>query len=69
MARSWAAELAPCGITVNVVAPAAAETPMLGDPARAATPPNGRFVRADEVAALTSFLLSAEAGLSPASKS
>jgi 3-oxoacyl-[acyl-carrier protein] reductase len=66
MARSWAAELAPRGITVNVVAPAATETPMLDDPARAATPPRmppiGRFVRADEVAALTSFLLSAEAG-------
>jgi 3-oxoacyl-[acyl-carrier protein] reductase len=62
LARSWAAELAPKGITVNVVAPSATETPMLGDPARAATPPKkppiGRFVRAEEVAALTSFLLS-----------
>ncbi len=66
MARSWAAELAPRGITVNVVAPAATETPMLGDPARAATPPKkppiGRYVRAEEVAALTAFLLSDEAG-------
>jgi NAD(P)-dependent dehydrogenase (short-subunit alcohol dehydrogenase family) len=65
MARSWAAELAPRGITVNVVAPSATETPMLGDPARAATPPKkppiGRFVRAEEVAALTSFLLSPDA--------
>ena len=29
MARSWAIELAPRGITVNVVAPAATDTPML----------------------------------------
>jgi NAD(P)-dependent dehydrogenase (short-subunit alcohol dehydrogenase family) len=66
MARSWAAELAPRGITVNVVAPAATATPMLGDPARAATPPKkppiGRYVRAEEVAALTAFLLSDQAG-------
>jgi len=65
MARSWAAELAPKGITVNVVAPAATETPMLSDPARGSTPPKkppiGRFVRADEVAALTAFLLGPEA--------
>ena len=66
MARSWAAELAPRGITVNVVAPAATETPMLRDPARAGVPPRvppiGRFIRPAEVAALTAFLLSAEAG-------
>jgi NAD(P)-dependent dehydrogenase (short-subunit alcohol dehydrogenase family) len=66
MARSWAAELAPRGITVNVVAPAATETPMLHDPARQAVaprlPPIGRFIRPEEVAALVAFLLSAEAG-------
>jgi 3-oxoacyl-[acyl-carrier protein] reductase len=66
MARSWAIELAPRGITVNVVAPGATETPMLMDPAREGTPPRkppiGRFIRPDEVAALTAFLLSAEAG-------
>lgn len=66
MARSWAAELAPRGITVNVVAPSATETPMLRDPARAGVPPRvppiGRFIRPEEVAALAAFLLSAEAG-------
>jgi 3-oxoacyl-[acyl-carrier protein] reductase len=65
MARSWAAELAARGITVNVVAPGATETPMLADPAREGTPPRkppiGRFIRPEEVAALTAFLLSAEA--------
>ncbi|HDR9868221.1 SDR family NAD(P)-dependent oxidoreductase [Burkholderia cenocepacia] len=65
LARSWAAELAPHGITVNVVAPGATDTPFLRDPARAATPPKlppiGRFITPDEVAALTAFLLSADA--------
>ncbi|HKT64136.1 MAG TPA: SDR family oxidoreductase [Burkholderia sp.] len=65
LARSWAAELAPRGITVNVVAPGATDTPFLRDPARAATPPKlppiGRFITPEEVAALTGFLLSAQA--------
>jgi NAD(P)-dependent dehydrogenase (short-subunit alcohol dehydrogenase family) len=66
LARSWAAELAPRAITVNVVAPGATDTPMLRDPARAQSaprlPPIGRFVRPEEVAALTAFLLSPIAG-------
>jgi NAD(P)-dependent dehydrogenase (short-subunit alcohol dehydrogenase family) len=66
MARSWAVELAPRGITVNVVAPAATETPMLNDPTRSDVtpklPPIGRFIRPEEVAAAVTFLLSREAG-------
>jgi 3-oxoacyl-[acyl-carrier protein] reductase len=66
MARSWAQELAPRRITVNVVAPAATDTPMLRDPARSGTPPRlppiGRLVTPEEVAALTAFLLGPEAG-------
>jgi NAD(P)-dependent dehydrogenase (short-subunit alcohol dehydrogenase family) len=62
LARSWAMELAPRGVTVNVVAPGATDTPMLKDPQRASLPPKlppiGRFVKPEEVAALTAFLLS-----------
>ncbi|MBR0685361.1 SDR family oxidoreductase [Bradyrhizobium manausense] len=65
LARSWASELAPRGITVNVVAPAATETPMLKDPTRANVtpklPPIGRFIQPEEVAAAVAFLLSGEA--------
>ena len=66
LARSWAKELAPRGITVNVVAPAATETAMLTDPARADTPPAevppmGRRIFPEEVAALVAYLLSEEA--------
>ena len=66
LARAWAKELAPRGITVNVVAPAATETAMLTDPARAAVPPAevppiGRRIYPEEVAALVAFLLSEEA--------
>lgn len=66
LARSWAIELAPRGITVNVVAPGATETPMLIDPERAQSPPRrppiGRFIQPTEIAALVAFLLSPEAG-------
>jgi NAD(P)-dependent dehydrogenase (short-subunit alcohol dehydrogenase family) len=66
LARSWAIELAPRRITVNVVAPGPTATPMLADPNRVATPPRvpalGRFVEPDEVAGLTAFLLGDEGG-------
>ncbi len=66
LAKSWAKELAPLGITVNVVAPAATETAMLSDPARANTPPAevppmGRRIYPEEVASLVAFLLSEDA--------
>jgi NAD(P)-dependent dehydrogenase (short-subunit alcohol dehydrogenase family) len=61
MARAWAAELAPRGITVNVVAPGPTRTAMLEDPNRASVPPVvpplGRLVEPSEVSALTRFLL------------
>ena len=66
MVRSWAIELAPRGITANVVAPGATDTPFLRDPARAQTqpkmPPIGRLVQPEEVAALTAFLLGPHGG-------
>lgn len=65
MARSWAIELAPRGITVNVVSPGATETPMLQDPGRQGVaprmPPIGRYIRPEEVAATVGFLLSPDA--------
>jgi 3-oxoacyl-[acyl-carrier protein] reductase len=66
MVRSWAIEQAPRGITVNIVAPGATETPMLLDPNRTQVkprlPPIGRFIQPREVAATVAFLLSPDAG-------
>jgi len=62
MARSFAIELAPRQITVNVLAPGATDTPMLRDPRRASVPPKmppiGRLVKPEEIAATAAFLLS-----------
>ncbi len=62
MARSWASELIDQGITVNVVAPAATDTPMLTGAGRTATPvklpPIGRLISPDEVAGLITYLMS-----------
>lgn len=62
LARSFAAELISRRITVNIVAPAATDTPMLHDPARAGTapklPPLGRYVQPAEVASMAVYLLS-----------
>lgn len=60
--RSIAAELATRAITVNVVSPAATDTPMLHDPKRAGNapvlPPFGRYVKPEEIAGTVAFLLS-----------
>jgi len=65
LARSWAAEVASRGITVNIAAPGATDTPMLQDPRRLASPPRlpptGHLVQPAEVAALVAFLLSPDA--------
>lgn len=62
LARSWAAEVAAQGVTVNVVSPAATATGMLSDPARQGSaprlPPIGRLIEPAEIAALVAFLLS-----------
>jgi 3-oxoacyl-[acyl-carrier protein] reductase len=65
LSRSWAAELASHGITVNVVSPAATQTAMLADPSRTSSapklPPIGRYIEPAEVASLIAYLLAPEA--------
>ncbi len=65
LARSWAAEVVADGVTVNVISPAATDTPMLVDPQRAAAkpqlPPLGRLIQPSEIASLAVYLLSAQA--------
>jgi NAD(P)-dependent dehydrogenase (short-subunit alcohol dehydrogenase family) len=65
LAKSWAAEVVAQGVTVNVVSPAATDTGMLADPARASSsprvPPIGRLIQPHEIAALVRFLLSSDA--------
>lgn len=62
--RSWAIELAPSGVTANVIAPAATATAMLADPKRTLAPvmpPIGRYIEPEEIAAFAAFILSPEA--------
>jgi 3-oxoacyl-[acyl-carrier protein] reductase len=65
LARSWAAEVVAQGVTVNVVSPAATDTPMLKDGGRAGTaprlPPIGRLIQPQEVASLVAYLLQPQA--------
>lgn len=65
LARGWARDLAPRGILVNVIQPGPIDTdmnPADGDMAKIMLPniPLGRYGRAEEVAALASFLASDE---------
>lgn len=66
LVRSFAIELAPRGITVNIVSPAATATPFLTRGDRAGVPPVlppiGRYIDPAEVAGTVSFLLGADAG-------
>ncbi|MDW6004767.1 SDR family NAD(P)-dependent oxidoreductase [Vibrio mangrovi] len=66
MVRSWAAELATKGITANIIAPGATETPMLADPQRQQSPPKlppiGRYIQPQEVAEYVRYIASPHAG-------
>jgi 3-oxoacyl-[acyl-carrier protein] reductase len=68
LTRHAATELAPHGVTVNAVAPAAIDGPMVASvpperiQAMLTTIPVGRLGRPEEVAAVVAFLLSDDAG-------
>ncbi len=66
LARCWAIELVGRGVTVNVVAPGATDTPMLTAPDRGAPAqislPIGRLIKAEEIAGTIAFLLGPDAG-------
>lgn len=66
LVRSFAIELAPRGITANIVSPAATATPFLTRGDRAGVPPVlppiGRYIDPAEVAGAVSFLLGPDAG-------
>jgi 3-oxoacyl-[acyl-carrier protein] reductase len=67
MTKSFARLLAPCGVTVNAIAPGTADTDLtVGWPEAVqqdlqAKTPLGRFIRPEEVAAAAAFLCSPEA--------
>jgi len=67
LARSWASALLRAGITVNVVAPASTNTPMLNDPARAGVAvlplPIGRLIEPEDVADVVDTLLGRAGGV------
>lgn len=62
MTKSWAKELAPRRVHVNVIAPGPYDTPMLTEHERSpdylATIPAGRLGRPDELGSLSAFLAS-----------
>ena len=63
--RSWAAEVIASGVTVNLISPAATDTPMLQGGNRTSStprlPPIGRLIAPQEIADLAAFLLSDKA--------